>query len=158
MHSHGHARCGSYMRHNEILGLKVKLPILANTDNGGAVDLGYNWGMGGRTCHKHETEFCAGMKRGMYHRVWLGSMVNNESDMFSKNLVGPEFNKHVAKLCGHNKYYNSMQDMESHEQWRMLVIVEHSWLEKSNGSRSKSLVNYEKCAENWVGGRMNLWD
>ena len=33
------------------LELKVKLPILASIDNGGAVDIGNNWSVGGRTHH-----------------------------------------------------------------------------------------------------------
>ena len=34
------------------LGLKVKLPKLASIDIDGTVDVGNNWSVGGRTCHK----------------------------------------------------------------------------------------------------------
>ena len=33
------------------LRLKVKLPLLASIDNGGAVDIGNNCSVSGRTCH-----------------------------------------------------------------------------------------------------------
>ena len=39
-------------------------------------------------------------------------MVDNELDMFTENLVVPEFDKHVIKLCGHDEYHNPVQDME----------------------------------------------
>ena len=38
------------------------------------------------------------------------SKVNNEAEIFTKNLIGQEHNKHVARLCVHNKYYSTMQD------------------------------------------------
>ena len=39
------------MRLLVLLGLKVKLPLLLEMDNKGAVDLVNNWSMGGRTRH-----------------------------------------------------------------------------------------------------------
>ena len=43
-----------------------------------------------------------------------------------KNLAGPEHNKHAASLCGHDKYYSTMQDGESHEQERVSGVAECS--------------------------------
>ena len=44
-------------------------------------------------------------------------MVDNELDMFTENLVVPEFDKHVIKLCGHDEYHNPVQDMEVMSKW-----------------------------------------
>ena len=57
-------------------------------------------------------------KEGIIEFQWI-SKANNESDMFTKNLVGLEHNKHAARLCGHDKYYSTTQDGESHEQGRV---------------------------------------
>ena len=35
----------------ELMGLKVKLPMILEMDNKGAVDLANNWSIGGRTRH-----------------------------------------------------------------------------------------------------------
>ena len=35
----------------KLIGLKVKLPILASIDNRGTVNIGNYWTVGGRTCH-----------------------------------------------------------------------------------------------------------
>ena len=56
-------------------------------------------------------------KAGIIEYSWVPTM-NNKLDMFAKNLVGLEFNKHAKKLCGHDKYYNPVQDIASHEQER----------------------------------------
>ena len=40
--------------------------------------------------------------------------MKNEADMFTKNLAGPEHNKHAVRLCGHGEYYSTVQDGESH--------------------------------------------
>jgi len=41
-----------YVRHIlESMGLKVKLPMIIEMDNMGAVDLANNWSVGGRTRH-----------------------------------------------------------------------------------------------------------
>ena len=66
--------------------------------------------------------------------------------MFTKNLAGPEHYKNAAKLCGHDKDYNTAQDGESHEQERVSGVTMCSLLEKSNISRCKILGNQDKCA------------
>ena len=41
--------------------------------------------------------------------------VNNEADMFTKNLARPEYNKHAARLCGHNQDTGTAQEgVKSH--------------------------------------------
>ena len=42
----------TYVRHIlELMGLKVKLPMILEMDNKGAVDIANNWSIGGRTRH-----------------------------------------------------------------------------------------------------------
>ena len=62
---------------------------------------------------------------GIMEFQWV-SIVKNEEDMFMKNLVGPEHNKHAGRLCGHDKYYSTTQDGESHEQGWVSGVTEHS--------------------------------
>ena len=115
---------------------KVKLPILASIGNGGAVDICNNWSVGGRTHHVEvKQNFLQELKEaGIVEYQWI-STANNEADMFTKNLVGPEHNKHAVRLCGHNKYYSNMPDGESHEQERVSGVMECSQLEKHKEQR-----------------------
>ena len=96
------------------LELKFKSPILTSIDNGRAVDIGNNWSVGGRTCHaKVKQNFLWELKEvGIVEFQWI-STVSDEADMFTKNLVGLEHNKHTVRLCGHYKYYRTAQDRES---------------------------------------------
>ena len=81
------------------LGPKVKLPMLASIDNGGAGDIG----VGRRTCHMElkENFLWKLNEAGVIEFQWV-YMANNESDMFQK-LVMLAHNKHAAMLCRHNK-------------------------------------------------------
>ena len=40
--------------------------------------------------------------------------------------MGPEYNKHAARLCWHEKHYVTTQDGESHKQGRVSGVVERS--------------------------------
>ena len=79
--------------------------MMADVDNSGAVDIANNWNMGGRTCHVAlKQNFLVELKESdiiEYNRISMA----DESDMFTKNLAGPEFNKNMIKLCGHNEYH-----------------------------------------------------
>ena len=109
------------------LKLKVKLPILASIDNGGSVDIGNNWSVGSRTHHVEvKWNFLWELKEaGIIEVKWV-STLSNEAEIFMKNLVGPKHNKHAARLCGHDKYYSTMQDGQSHGQGRVSGVVECS--------------------------------
>ena len=89
-------------------GLKVKLPILANIKNDRAVDIGNNWSVGSRTYHVEVMQnFLWELKEaGIIGFQWI-STANNEADMFTKNLAGPEHNKHAVMLYGNDKYYST---------------------------------------------------
>ena len=101
------------------LELKVKLPILASIDNGGAVDIGNNWSVGGRTHHVE-------VKKNFLQELKQAGIItaNNEADMFTKSLAGPELIKHAARLCGHDKYCSTMQEGVSHEQGMVSGVME----------------------------------
>ena len=73
-----------------------------------------------------------------------------------QNLARSVFNKHAAKLSRNDKYYNSAEDAESHEQGRVSGVAEHSWLEMSDRRKIEIPANLEKYARNQVCKRMNL--
>ena len=76
--------------------LKVKLPMLLEMDNKGAVDLANNWSMGGRTCHMDvRHHFLRELKdQGMLVIKHVAGE-DNETDIFTKNTMKAVFNKHV---------------------------------------------------------------
>ena len=97
------------------LELKVKLSILTSIDNSRAVDIGINWRVGGRTHHVKVKQNCLWkLKEAGIIELQVVSTVSNDADMFMKIHVGPEHNKHVARLCGCSEYYGTAQDKESH--------------------------------------------
>jgi hypothetical protein len=81
----------------ESLGLKVKVPMVLRVDNKGVVDLVNNWSVGGRTRHiTTKANFLRELKEeGVLKVIWF-STNSNSSDMFTKNLMGPVFEKHSA--------------------------------------------------------------
>jgi len=85
------------MRILESIGLKVKLPMILEVDNKGVVDLANNWSVGGRTRHATvRTNFLRELKeQGLLRVVWIPTSVNS-SDLFTKNLTGPLFEKHAS--------------------------------------------------------------
>jgi hypothetical protein len=89
------------MRILESMGLKVKKPMILEVDNKGAVDLTHNWSVGGRTRHVEVRQyFLRNLKEeNVIVAKWiLGD--SNSSDLFTKNLPGPLFEKHMATYCG----------------------------------------------------------
>ena len=76
--------------------------------------------------HRSKMEFLQELKNAGMIEFWWVSMTNNESDMFTKNMGRTEHNKHAARLCRYNKYYNTAQDGESHEQGRVSGVAKHS--------------------------------
>ena len=49
---------------------------------------------------------------GLIKTIWI-SGVENEADLFTKNLSGSDFDKHASKFCGTDDYYKNMKDRES---------------------------------------------
>ena len=93
------------MRLVESIGLKVKKPMILKLDNKGAHDLAHNWTIGGRTRHVDvRMNFLRELKEdGVILTEWIAGE-SNPSDLFTKNLQGPDFDKHSTKFVGSDDY------------------------------------------------------
>jgi hypothetical protein len=93
------------MRIVESMGLKVEKPMILEIDNKGAVDLTNNWSVGGRTRHiDTRYYFLRELKeQNIIKTVWLSGL-EMPSDLFTKNLARPLFEKHLMMYCGTNEY------------------------------------------------------
>ena len=101
------------MRIMEAMELNVERPMILHVDNSGAVDLINSWASGGRTRHMDtRLNFLRELKEdGILKVVWTSSM-NNPSDLFTKNLPGPLFRKHVTTYCGNDEYGTNVEKGE----------------------------------------------
>ena len=87
------------------MGLQVKLPMMLEMDNKGAVDLVNNWSLGGRTWHADvRNYFLRELKDEGVLIIKHVASEDNEVDMFTKNTSGPVFEKHIRKFVGYDKY------------------------------------------------------
>jgi hypothetical protein len=98
------------MRILESIGLKVQKPMVLEIDNKGAVDLAHNWSVGGRTRHDSVRQnFLRELEEQEIVTVkWIPTS-ENSADLFTKNLPGPLFNKHVSVYCGHDEYMEQVE-------------------------------------------------
>jgi hypothetical protein len=73
----------------------VEKPMLLEIDNKGAVDLTNNWSVGGRTRHINtQYYFLRELKeQNIIKTVWLSGL-DMPSDLFTKNLARPQFERH----------------------------------------------------------------
>lgn len=96
------------MRLLESMGLKVKKPMSLYMDNKGAKDLTHNWSVGGRTRHVDVRQyFLRELKEeGTIVTHWVSGH-DNPVDLYTKNLGGPDFERHAARFCGNNEYGNA---------------------------------------------------
>ena len=85
----------------ESLGLKVRKPMVLKIDNKGAVDLANNWSIGGRTRHiEVRQHWLRDLKEeGIILTEWT-SGADMASDLFTKNLDGRTFEKHIRTYTG----------------------------------------------------------
>ena len=85
--------------------LKVKLPMVLEVDNQGAVDLANSWSVGGRTRHVDVRQcFLRELKEaGILIVKWVAGS-ENDSDMFTKNLDGPLFERFASVYLGKDEY------------------------------------------------------
>jgi len=95
----------------ESLGLKVKLPMLLEIDNEGAIDLCNNYSVGGtRTCHIDVKYWCLCLlKEGDPDHIVLPIYVpseDNSCNKYTKSLGGELFKKHIYTFVGDDEYYN----------------------------------------------------
>ena len=87
------------------MGLKVKKPMILNVDNKGAKDLRDNWSVGGRTRHVEVKQmFLRELKESkVIDTNWIPGE-EMRSDIYTKNLAGPLFEKHGSKFVGKDEY------------------------------------------------------
>jgi len=106
------ANCAQHILYNmqvlESLGLKVKKPMILWMDNKGAIDLANKWTMGGYTRHVDvQYDFLHELKEeGILEVKWIATD-DNCSDLLTKNLAGPTFEKHAVVYCGHDQYMSN---------------------------------------------------
>ena len=93
------------MRVLELIGLKVKKPMILEIDNKGTVNLSHNWSVSGQSCHDSiwQSFLCELHEDEMIEVQWI-LMDDNSADLFTKNLAGPLFEKHAAVYCGKDEY------------------------------------------------------
>jgi hypothetical protein len=96
------------MRVVESLGLKVAKPMILQVDNKGVHNLAHNWSIGGRTWHIDvRINFLQELKEeGILVLEWIPGN-ENASDLFTKNLHGPLFEKHTATFVGQDVQSNT---------------------------------------------------
>ena len=86
-------------------GLKVKLPMQLEYHNKGAVDLSNNWSVGGQTRHIDVNKyFLCELKEQSLLQIEHVPDDDNNVDLFTKNLPGPTFKKHVQMYCRSDEY------------------------------------------------------
>jgi hypothetical protein len=89
----------------ESIGLKVKKPMILEVDNKGAVDLANNWSSAGRTRHiAPKITFLRELKEEGVLKVKWTSNDNMSSDIFTKNVGGTDFKKHMKAYVGEDEY------------------------------------------------------
>jgi len=87
------------------IGLTVELPMILEVDNKGTVDLANNWSSAGRTRHIcTKIAFLRELKEEGILKVQWTSNVHMSSDIFTKNVGGADFRKHVKTYCGDDEY------------------------------------------------------
>jgi hypothetical protein len=83
----------------ELMGLKIKLPMVLEMDNKGAVDLANNWSVGGQTRHVDVRQcFLRELKESKIMGICWIKGTENKADVFMKNLDGPAFIKCIKTL------------------------------------------------------------
>jgi hypothetical protein len=85
----------------ESLGLRVKLPMVLEMDNQGAVYLANDWSIEGSTRHIDVQSVCLRELKDVDVLVikWIAGAVN-DADIFTKNLDGPAFQRYTRVFTG----------------------------------------------------------
>lgn len=90
------------------MGLKVKLPMLLEMDNKGAVDLANNYSVGGRTRHVDVRFFyLRELKEEGLMVIKHVPGVDNDADIFTKNVDAQTFERHLPVFVGHDEYMDA---------------------------------------------------
>jgi hypothetical protein len=93
------------MRVLKSMGLSVKKPMVLEVDNKGAIDWVNSWSVGARMRHidVRHTFLRDRREDGLLVVRWIAGP-ENSSDLLTKNLPGPLFEKHASVLCGADEY------------------------------------------------------
>ena len=87
------------------MGLEVEMPMILEVDNKGTVDLANNWSSAGRTRHIcTKIAFLRELKEEGILLVKWTSNVNMSSDVFTKNVGGSDFHRHVKAHCWEDEH------------------------------------------------------
>ena len=110
------------------------MPMILEVDNKAAVDLCNNWSIGGRTRHVEVKQFFLRelKERGIVHVKWT-SGEKMTSDIFTKNLAGPLFDKHAQSLVGRDGYMAAHGDIE----WTESMSIPKGRVSEYSGSSAR---------------------
>ena len=87
------------------LELEVKLPMVLEMDNSGAVDIANSWSVGGRTRHVNvRNYFLRELKDQGLLVIRHISGESNDADIFTKNVTSAIFDRHIPLYVGHDEY------------------------------------------------------
>ena len=90
------------------MGLKVELPMLLEMDNKGAVDLANNYSVGGRTRHVDVRFFyLRELKEEGLMVIRHVPGIENDADIFTKNVDAQTFERHLPAYVGNDEYMNA---------------------------------------------------
>jgi hypothetical protein len=83
----------------------VRLPMILEVDNKGAVDLVKNYSVGGQTRHVETRQYFLRQLKEEYiiKVIWTPGELNS-SDLYTKNLARADFKKHAKAYVGDDKY------------------------------------------------------
>ena len=90
------------------MGLKVKLPMVLEMDNKGAVDLANNYSVGGRTRHVDVRFFyLRELKEEGLMVIKHVPGIENDADIFTKNVDAQTFERHLPAFVGYDEYMDA---------------------------------------------------
>jgi hypothetical protein len=140
------------------MGLTVELPMILECDNKGAKDLANNWSAGGRMRHVDVRQFfLRDLKEdGSIKVKWIPTE-ENSTDMFTKNLYGPLFEKHARTYVGWDIYMQHEKPGEGDNGWKSVpkkgeVVKKKGKANKKQKLESKPKVERENARGESVGG------
>ena len=83
----------------------MKLPMLLEMNNSGAMDLANNWSVVGRTRHVDVRNYFLRKLKDQGMRI-IKHIVgdDNDADIFTKNVIAAVFNRHLPNFVGKNEY------------------------------------------------------
>ena len=101
--------------------------MVIEIDNKGTVDFCNNWSVAGRTRHIEVKQYVLRelKEAGILKVKWKSGKLMT-SDLFTKNLGGPLFEKHGSEFFGKDKYY--MESLMKREQGEPRTKVETEFL------------------------------